>query len=529
MHNRQQTSTPITIIMLIAFLAGGLLATLPTRSLAESAGYALYFDGVNDYVTLNKTELMLHSNWRNEKTVHLWVRPMGNSKICQYPVPGWCDNIFGDRPRWWGISRGIINGQDGIWIWNNSEVLRIDYTIGEWVNIALVHSGGMLRAYKNGVEVGSVPSGTTLQPPAQPVLQLGGVINTTTRVWTFEGEIDEVRIWNRGLSTAEISGSMYNSLSGGEPDLAAYYKMSDGSGLSLTDDSGHGWTGSLLDGGGIVPPNGAPPLWVISGAFGEVPVTDTLTPTITDTPGPVTDTPTPTITNTPGPVTDTPTPTHTFTPAPPTPTSGAGALFSDAFESGSFSAWSSAVTDGGDLSVQPAAALDGSFGMQALINNTTPIYVRDDTPAAESHYRASFLFDPNSISMVNGNHHIIFMAYSPANSFALRIEFQFVSGQYQARASTLSDSNTWAVTPWATLSDAPHLLELDWQASSAPGANNGSLGFWLDGLLIGQVNGIDNDTLRIEHARLGAISGIDGQTVGTYYFDAFASFNTPRQ
>ncbi len=332
MQSHRCNKTTFLISLFIALLVGGLLAASTTRSLAEGAGYALYFDGVNDYVTLNKTELMLHSNWRNEKTVQLWVRPMGNSKVCLYPVAGWCDNIFGDRPRWWGISRGVISGQDGIWIWNNSEVLRIEYTIGEWVNIALVHSGGMLRAYKNGVEVGNVPSGTTLQPPAQPVLQLGGVINTEDRVWTFEGEMDEVRIWNRGLSAAEIGDSMFNSLSGGEPDLAAYYKMSDGSGLSLTDDSGHGWTGTLLDGGGIVPPNGASPLWVTSGAFGVVPTTDTPTPTITDTPGPVTDTPTPTDTETPTPIppsdtpTDTPTPTDTETPTPippldtPTPT-----------------------------------------------------------------------------------------------------------------------------------------------------------------------------------------------------------------
>jgi hypothetical protein len=45
-------------------------------------------------------------------------------------------------------------------------------------------------------------------------------------------------------------------------------------------------------------------------------------------------------------------------------------IFSDGFESGDFSAWSSATTDGGDLSVTSAAALAGSYGMQALIDDT---------------------------------------------------------------------------------------------------------------------------------------------------------------
>jgi hypothetical protein len=34
---------------------------------------------------------------------------------------------------------------------------------------------------------------------------------------------------------------------------------------------------------------------------------------------------------------------------------------------------------------------------------------------------------------------------------------------------------------------------------------------------------VDNDTRRIDQARLGAVSGIDTGTRGTYYFDAFES------
>jgi len=34
---------------------------------------------------------------------------------------------------------------------------------------------------------------------------------------------------------------------------------------------------------------------------------------------------------------------------------------------------------------------------------------------------------------------------------------------------------------------------------------------------------MDNDTRRIDRVRLGAITGIDAGTRGTYYFDAFMS------
>jgi len=34
---------------------------------------------------------------------------------------------------------------------------------------------------------------------------------------------------------------------------------------------------------------------------------------------------------------------------------------------------------------------------------------------------------------------------------------------------------------------------------------------------------VDNDTRRIDRARLGALTGIDTGTRGTYFFDAFES------
>jgi hypothetical protein len=138
----------------------------------------------------------------------------------------------------------------------------IPYTIGEWAHITLVHSGGVLRAYKNGVEVGNTPSGATQQLGGSPFLQIGGVIGSQN--WSFEGQIDEVNIWNIARTPAEILQDLYQVYSGSETGLVAYYRMSDGSGTSLTDDSAASWTGTLFDGTGVV---GNGPLWVASGAF----------------------------------------------------------------------------------------------------------------------------------------------------------------------------------------------------------------------------------------------------------------------
>jgi uncharacterized protein YjiK len=221
------------------------------------------------------------------------------------------------------------------------------------------------------------------------------------------------------------------------------------------------------------------------------------------------------------------TPTKTPTPGPsPTPTntpSSSDLIFADGFESGNFSAWSASKIDSGDLSVRPAAALVGSQGMQAVIDDTNTIYVTDDRPNAEPRYRARFYFDPNSIGMASGSAHFIFNGFMGTSTAVLRVEFRFFSGAYQVRGRLINDGSTWTNTNWFTVSDAPHFIELDWRAATGVGANNGGLTLWIDNTQQANLTGVDNDTRRMDRVRLGAVAGIDAGTSGTYYFDAFES------
>jgi RHS repeat-associated protein/CSLREA domain-containing protein len=256
-------------------------------------------------------------------------------------------------------------------------------------------------------------------------------------------------------------------------------------------------------------------------------------PPPTNTPSPTATIFSPTVTNTPT-LTSTPSRTSTasFTPSvtstsSQTPTLAASDLiFADGFESGNLSAWTSSTTDSGDLSVNTAAALIGSQGLQSLIDDLNGIYVTDDTPSAEPRYRARFYFDPNSITMANGDAHFIFKGYEGTSTDILRVEFRLSSGLYQIRGGILNDSSTWVNSNWFTINDAQQFIELDWHAATAAGANNGSLTLWIDGIQLAVVTGVDNDTWQVDRARLGALSGIDAGTSGTYYFDAFESRRT---
>jgi hypothetical protein len=225
------------------------------------------------------------------------------------------------------------------------------------------------------------------------------------------------------------------------------------------------------------------------------------------------------------PPTATPTPTNPPGPTPtPTPTQGSGDLiFADGFEAGNLSAWSASATGGGDLSVSPAAALVGGFGLQAVINDNTALYLTDDSPAAEARYRARFYFDPNSIGMVSGDNHYLFYGYAGTSTAVVRVQFRFSNGSYQLRVALRDDASTWTTSTWFPISDAVHFIEVDWRAATAAGANNGALTLWIDGVQKASFTAADNDTRRIDRVRLGAVAGIDAGTRGTYDVDAFES------
>lgn len=282
MKTRSTTMFNIFVrILLIAILLASIAVVLPViPARADDAVWALQFDGATDWVHLGTTAEIMGTGWETTKSVNLWLKP-SSGRDCVTSDAASCDVIFSDLPKFWGITIGRITyghhaNQDCIWVWNfdnpmsGEDLICVPYTPGEWVNIALVHSDGMLRAFKNGVQRGSVVSGATHHLPGVSDLYLGGILYKTGDVMAYSGQIDEVRIWNRALTDIEIRDTMFNDLALPQTGLMAYYKMSDGPPhVTLTDDSGNGRNGTLLDG----KPDNDPPgdgqfaQWVPSDAF----------------------------------------------------------------------------------------------------------------------------------------------------------------------------------------------------------------------------------------------------------------------
>ena len=201
-------------------------------------------------------------------------------------------------------------------------------------------------------------------------------------------------------------------------------------------------------------------------------------------------------------------------------------IFWDGFESGDLTAWSSSVTDGGDLSVNTSCALEGGDCLAALIDDATNIYVNDTTPTDETDYQTRFLFDPNGLTMANGDELDLFLLRDDGvGTVAAKVSLHYdTTNGYEIRLQVNNDGGTGAFTNWHTIDDDVHEIVVEWWASSSAGADDGTVRLWIDGVLKQTLTGIDSDTRQVDYTRLGATQGIDASASGTLYFDDYASW-----
>jgi hypothetical protein len=205
---------------------------------------------------------------------------------------------------------------------------------------------------------------------------------------------------------------------------------------------------------------------------------------------------------------------------------GPDRIFDDSFDTGSLAAWSAVNTDGGDLSVTAAAALQGPRGLQAVVDDTAGLWVQDSRPRHEDRYRARFYFDPNGFDPGEALNHrrvILFVAFEESAMRRLAIVvLRRLSGAYAVGARVRLDDGTRSDSPFFPISDAPHFVELEWKRSSGPDAEDGAFSLWLDGSLVHTASDLDNSLSAVDLARIGAISVKVG-AAGTLYLDAFRS------
>lgn len=217
---------------------------------------SLTFDGVDDYVALNKA--YTGNGQINTLTVEAWVKT---------PVSGagtndnWAIVDF-DRSEYFTLFVTGNDGQVGFSTKDNSGTLDDFYSgsantvnDNQWHHIAAVYDGTDKIIYIDGVEVARNVNAHNGLPLGTGTTRYGIIgdgseassFNGSRNNLYYQGAIDEVRIWNIVRSAAQINSNKDICLSGSESGLEAYYNFDEGSGSTLKDLTGNGFDGTLFN------------------------------------------------------------------------------------------------------------------------------------------------------------------------------------------------------------------------------------------------------------------------------------------
>ncbi len=226
---------------------------------AASFNNALDFDGINNYVEFVNDDPLFDPG--AGFTLEAWIRP---------------DKLDGSVQHIAGINndyRILIDAQnqfqlgtsDGFTISNVTDPASA-LELGKYVHVSATFSSGTATLYINGSQVYQETGVSTPQNLSIP-FYLGGLATGQ-----FQGQMDEVRLWDVAKTELQIQTDAIIELTGSEPNLVAYFDFNQGvpdgnntAVLTLPDQSG-GLPGTLNN----FTLSGSSSNWISSTAFSPV-------------------------------------------------------------------------------------------------------------------------------------------------------------------------------------------------------------------------------------------------------------------
>ena len=161
----------------------------PTNDISFTNPYALSFDGTDDYVDIpSNASLTLGNN----ATISLWVKL--NS------IPSGTHEIIGNDQ---GYTSGYLLSQYGADLsvyWKSGAPVGAATILstGTWQHIVVTNGNGTMQIYSNGS-----PSGGTFTSGG--AITFDQALRISSPTWPLDGLLDDVRIYSRALSAAEIA------------------------------------------------------------------------------------------------------------------------------------------------------------------------------------------------------------------------------------------------------------------------------------------------------------------------------------
>ena len=224
---------------------------------AGKFGSALGFNGTSDRLQIDGSTSL---NLQSAATIEAWVYPtvsqIGWRTIVQRQKVAYFLHASYDSGTLQPSTGYNLNGATK-WIASPSAI-----PVNVWTHLASTYDGAGIRLYVNGVEVASQPAAGSIESNINPIW-IGG--NEPYGEY-FQGQIDDVRIYGKALTQAQIQADMNTPVgtgapggaSGGSspspspavaqtvsPGLVASFGFNEASGTLASDTSGNGNTGTI--------------------------------------------------------------------------------------------------------------------------------------------------------------------------------------------------------------------------------------------------------------------------------------------
>ncbi len=222
----------LTVILLAPFLIN-----------AQSEN-ALFFDNIDDHVVAPGASATIAN--ANAVSMSMWVYP---------------ENAFPTFPDYDGYG-GIRNNFDADFYLlqltatdiearfrNNLgtafDIVFPGLVLNTWQHFALTYNGAMLTLYHNGTAVDSVSASGTITNTVEAFYI--GMLPWTSANFYMNGKIDEVSLWSKALTPAEVSCLYSGAVNPVQTGLELYYRFNQGtaSGNNLSVSSLLDATGSI--------------------------------------------------------------------------------------------------------------------------------------------------------------------------------------------------------------------------------------------------------------------------------------------
>ncbi|MCF6212654.1 MAG: Ig-like domain-containing protein, partial [Flavobacteriaceae bacterium] len=210
-------------------------------------GTALDFDGVNDFVALNSTTF---GNFGTaDFTIEGWIKTtkdkkrfvLGKRAASGATTPLW--NVFINASGTLGFEIKQISSA------NNGDLTgTTDVGDGNWHHFAVTRTGTTTTVYIDGVQEAqknpTTNGGGVTNLSNATSFKLGKAFNSTD---TFKGQMDEVRVWNVARTLSEIQDNRFKILTGNETNLAALFRLDEGTGTTINDATSNNNDGTLTN------------------------------------------------------------------------------------------------------------------------------------------------------------------------------------------------------------------------------------------------------------------------------------------